>query len=312
MLEPNPKYAGPKPAFSKVIVKFVAEASARRLQLEQGDLDIAESLPGDQLDALRKEGAGKGIVVEDYPSFLVTYLYLNNKRPPLDKPEVRQAIVDAIDDGAIIDGITLGKAKPMAGPIPDGMWGADPALKPAAHDPAAAKALLKKAGVGSLKLNFLLSNKDPSWEPIALAVQANLAEVGGTVSLENIANATFRDRLGKGDFDIAVGNWSPDFSDPYMFMNYWFDSAKQGLSGNRSFYSNPKVDELVRKAATLPNQAERTKLYQEAQKLVIADAAYVYLFQRNSEVALRSDVKGYVYNPMLEQIYNLGEMTKTK
>lgn len=312
VLEPNPKYAGPKPAFSKVIVKFVAEASARRLQLEQGDLDIAESLPGDQLDALRKEGAGKGIVVEDYPSFLVTYLYLNNKRPPLDKPEVRQAIVDAIDDGAIIDGITLGKAKPMAGPIPDGMWGADPALKPAAHDPAAAKALLKKAGVGSLKLNFLLSNKDPSWEPIALAVQANLAEVGGTVSLENIANATFRDRLGKGDFDIAVGNWSPDFSDPYMFMNYWFDSAKQGLSGNRSFYSNPKVDELVRKAATLPNQAERTKLYQEAQKLVIADAAYVYLFQRNSEVALRSDVKGYVYNPMLEQIYNLGEMTKTK
>ena len=45
VLEPNPKYAGPKPAFSKVIVKFVAEASARRLQLEQGDLDIAESLP---------------------------------------------------------------------------------------------------------------------------------------------------------------------------------------------------------------------------------------------------------------------------
>ena len=139
-----------------------------------------------------------------------------------------------------------------------------------------------------------------------------LSEVGGTVSLENIANATFRERLGKGDFDIAVGNWSPDFSDPYMFMNYWFDSTKQGMSGNRSFYSNPKVDELVRKAAAESGQAERTKLYQEAQKIVIGDAAYVYLFQRNSEVAMRSDVKGFVYNPMLEQIYNLGEMSKAK
>jgi peptide/nickel transport system substrate-binding protein len=312
VLEPNPKYSGPKPAFSKVIVKLVGEASARRLQLEQGDLDIAESLPDDQLDALRKESAAKGIEVPDYPSLLVTYLYLNNKKPPLDKPEVRQAIVDAIDDGAIIDGILQGKAKAMAGPIPDGMWGADPSLKPAKHDPAAAKALLKKAGVGSLKLNFLLSNKDPNWEPIALATQANLAEIGGTVSLENIANATFRERLGKGDFDIAIGNWSPDFSDPYMFMNYWFDSAKQGLSGNRSFYSNPKVDELVRKAATLPDQAERTKLYQEAQKIVIADAAYVYLYQRNIELALNANVKGYVYNPMLEQIYNFETMTKTK
>ena len=58
--------------------------------------------------------------------------------------------------------------------------------------------------------------------------------------------------------------------------------------------------------------ALRTKLYQEAQKIVIGDAAYVYLFQRNSEVAMRSDVKGFVYNPMLEQIYNLGEMSKAK
>ncbi|HEV2677408.1 MAG TPA: ABC transporter substrate-binding protein [Aliidongia sp.] len=310
VLEPNPKFAGPKPPFSKVITKIVAEASARRLQLEGGDLDIAEDLPGDQLDALKK--AGNGITVSEYPSLKVTYLYLNNKRPPLDKPEVRRAIVAAIDDGAIIDGILLGKGKPMGGPIPEGMWGYDASIKPAAHDPAAAKALLKSAGAEKIKLSFVMSNKDPNWEPIALATQSNLAEVGATVSIENIANATFRERLGKGDFDIAIGNWSPDFSDPYMFMNYWFDSGKQGLSGNRSFYSNPKVDELVRKAAVESNQAERTKLYQEAQKITVADAAYVYLFQKNSQVALRSDVKGFVFNPMLEQIYNVDEMSKSK
>ena len=32
-------------------------------------------------------------------------------------------------------------------------------------------------------------------------------------------------------------------------MNFWFDSKLHGLPGNRAFYTNPKVDELIRAAA---------------------------------------------------------------
>ncbi|MDR3518810.1 MAG: ABC transporter substrate-binding protein [Azospirillaceae bacterium] len=306
-LEPNPDYSGPKPAFAKVIVKIVPEASARRLQLEGGDLDIAEDLPLDQVQALSKTA---GVDIGTYPSLRVTYLYLNNKKPPLDKPEVRRAIVKAIDTGAIIDGILLGNGKAMGGPIPDGMWGYDPTITPVTADVKEAKALLAKAGASGAKLSFALSDRDPNWQPIALAVQANLADAGVTVSLENLANATYRERLGKGEFDIAIGNWSPDFSDPYMFMNYWFDSSKQGLSGNRSFYSKAAVDDLIRKAAVAATQDERTGLYNQAQHIVVDDAAYVYLFQKNTQVAKRDTVKGYVFNPMLESIYNIDTMSK--
>lgn len=308
VLVPNPHYAGRKPRLSKVIVKIVPEASARRLQLEGGDLDIVDNLPLDQIKAVQKE---KAIKVATYPSLLVTYLYLNNKKAPLDNRDVRQAIVDAVDVKGIVDGVMLGNAKPMAGPIPDGMWGYDPALKPARLDVKAAKALLAKAHAAGTQLTFALSDHDPNWQPIALAVQSNLADAGLKVKLETIANATYRERLGKGDFDIAIGDWSPDFADPYMFMNYWFDSAKQGLSGNRSFYSNPVVDKLVRQAMVGTDQKVRAALYDKAQRIVVKDAAYVYLFQRNRQVAERSNVKGYVFNPMLEQIYNIADMWKS-
>ncbi|WKB35758.1 hypothetical protein QS257_20695 [Terrilactibacillus sp. S3-3] len=58
----------------------------------------------------------------------------------------------------------------------------------------------------------------------------------------------------------------PDFADPFAFMNYWYDSKNFGLAGNRAFYKNPKVDSLLRQAATTNNQSQRLKLYNDAQK----------------------------------------------
>jgi peptide/nickel transport system substrate-binding protein len=180
------------------------------------------------------------------------------------------------------------------------------------QDLAKAKAELAKAAVKPSKLTFLYSDRDPRWEPIALTLQANLAPLGIDVKLEKIAQAAYRERLGKGEFEIAVGNWSPDFADPYMFMNFWFDSKKQGMAGNRAFYSNSKVDTLIRTAASETVQAERVKLYKQAQDIVVQEAPYVLLYQKNSQIALRDSVSGFVFNPMLEQIYNLGSMSKTR
>lgn len=117
-------------------------------------------------------------------------------------------------------------------------------------------------------------------------------------------------RVGKGDYDIAIGNWSPDFADPYMFMNYWFESDKKGLPGNRSFYENSEVDKLLRNALATTDQTQRTRDYQQAQKIVIDDAAYVYLFQKNYQLAMNKEVKGFVFNPMLEQVFNINTMSK--
>lgn len=306
-MEPNPYFAGPKPAFKTVILKTIAEPSVRRLQLERGDLDIIEDMPEDQLGAL---GGKPGVVVRDFPSLRVTYLYLNNKKGPLTDVNARRAITEAVDYNGIVKGILKDKAKLLNGPIPDGMWGYDSSLPVMKQDMAAAKNSLSKAPQKITNLNYMYSDKDANWEPIGLTLQAALAPLGINLKLEKTANATLRERVGQADYDIAVGTWSPDFADPYMFMNFWFDSKMQGLQGNRSFYSNPEVDKLIREAAAVSDTAKRIELYQTAQKKVLDDSVYAYLYQKSYSLPMRDSVKGYVFNPMLEQVFNLGSMSK--
>ena len=307
VLVPNPHFAGSKPAFKRVSVKIISESSARRLQLEKGDVDIADSLPVDQFAALKKQGE---VAVYDYPALRVTYLYLNNSKAPLNQPDLRRAVSWATDYKGMVSGILGGNGKQMRGPIPEGMWGYDAGAMQYSLNLDKAKEAFGKVADKPKTLSFLYSDNDPNWEPIALSMQANLQTLGVNVKLEKLANATMRERIGKGDYDIAIGNWSPDFADPYMFMNYWFESDKKGLPGNRSFYANPQVDSLLKQAVSTPDQAERTQYYQQAQKVVIDEAAYDYLFQKNYQVGMNKAVKGYVFNPMLEQIFNISEMSK--
>ncbi|MGG5837060.1 ABC transporter substrate-binding protein, partial [Huaxiibacter chinensis] len=76
------------------------------------------------------------------------------------------------------------------------------------------------------------------------------------------------------------------------------------------WYENKEVDGLLQSALKTTDQAERTQYYQQAQKIVIDEAAYVYLFQKNYQLAMNKEVKGFVFNPMLEQVFNINTMSK--
>ncbi len=307
----NPKYAGPKPSITKAVFQIVSDPSAQRLQLEKGDVDIAEGITVDQLKPLE---SAPGITVVQKPSLLVDYVYLNvgKGNPALKSTQVRQAISYAIDYKGLIDASQQGMATQMRGPIPQGMWGHDDSLLQYSYDPAKAAQLLASAHVGTIApLTLLYSDHEPWWPTEALAIQANLQKVGIPVKLSKVEYATERQLLDKGQFDLALGVWSPDYADPYMFMNFWFDSKNGGLAGNRAFYSNPQVDSLIRKAAVTPDQATREQLYQQAQQIVVNDPPYVYLYQTNFLLPMRSNVTGFEFNPMLQGIYNLAQMNKS-
>jgi peptide/nickel transport system substrate-binding protein len=191
------------------------------------------------------------------------------------------------------------------------MWGHKDDLFQHTRDVSKAKSFLKKAGVADgLALTLIYSNRRSSWEQIATILQSNFADIGVTLKLELMANPTLRDRVDKGDFELCLGAWSPDFADPYMFMNFWFDSKLWGLPGNRSFYKNDAVDKLIRKAATVSDQGERTALYYKAQDIIMKDAPYIFLYQVQTIVPMRKNVRGYVYNPMLESMYNFENIWK--
>jgi peptide/nickel transport system substrate-binding protein len=252
------------------------------------------------------------LVVESNPSLYVDYVYMNNRKPPLDDVRVRQAISYAVDYKGLVDGVMHGQAVQMRGPVPQGLWGHDPDAFQYSYDLEKAKALLAEAGVKNLTLTYTFSQADPVWEPVGIALQAGLAQIGVKLELQNLADTAKRELAAQGKYDLAAGAWTPDYADPYMFMNYWFDPSRMGGPGNRAFYSNEKVAALVRQAAEITDQAQREKLYLEAQKLAIADAPYLLLLQKNDIFVRRAAVQGYVYNPMLLQVYNLAEMSKSE
>ncbi|MBC2713672.1 MAG: ABC transporter substrate-binding protein [Desulfosarcina sp.] len=308
VLEAKSNYWGGAPKVKKVVVRFMAESADRRMALERGDIDIAENILIDQIPALEKN---PDVAVQRYPSQLVEYVYINNQKSPLDNPKVRQALCYAVDYQGIIDYVLQGNGVQMRGPVPKGMWGHKSDLFQHTLDAAKAKSLLKEAGFGSgLNLTLIYSERRSSWEQIATILQSNFAQIGVTLKLQLMANPTLRDRVDKGDFELCLGAWSPDFADPFMFMNFWFDSKLWGLPGNRSFYKNDEVDALIRKAASIADQGQRTQLYQKAQEIIMDDAPYIFLYQVQTVVPMRKNVHGYVYNPMLESMYNFESISK--
>ncbi len=307
VLEAKADYWGGAPKIDKAIIRFMSESADRRMALERGDIDIAENILVDQIPALENHS---DIVVKRFPSQLVEYVYINCQKPVLADNRVRQALNYAIDYQGIIDHVLQGNGVQMRGPVPKGMWGHKEDVYQYSRNIDKAKALLKEAGAEGLSLTLIYSDRRAAWEQIATVMQSNFRDIGVDLKLELMANPTLRDRMDKGDFELCLGAWSPDFADPYMFMNFWFESDKWGLPGNRSFYKNEQVDALVKKAAVLSDQAERVKLYNEAQDIIMEDAPYIFLYQIQTIVPMRKNVTGYVYNPMLESMYNFESIAK--
>ncbi len=307
VMEARPGYWGGEPAIKRVIIRPMREASDRRLALEKGDIDITESILADQLPELEKN---PGVVVRRYDGQFVEYVYVNNKKPALADKRVRQALSYAVDYAGIIQFVLQGDGEQMRGPIPKGMWGYNPKAFQYSRNLDKARALLKEAGQEKLTLTLIYSERRAVWEQIATILQSNFADIGVTLKLELMANPTLRDRVAKADFDLCLGAWSPDYADPYMFANFWYETKHQGMAGNRAFYSNPKVDELLTKAASSTNHDERVKLYTEMQDIVIDDAPYILLYQLKAAIPMRKNVKGFVFNPMLESMYNFDGISK--
>src|SRR3989304_3122450 len=194
-------------------------------------------------------------------------------------------------------------------------WGRRPALRQVIirniPDPAVLRDLLER---GEVDMGEALTDDQldaiKGKPGITVTVRANLADGGIKVKIEGFARPTMRAKLDKADFDMATGFWTPDYPDADMFTWFWFYSKNGGLAGNRSFYSNPRMDELVVAQRQETDPAKRLALFRQIQKIAVDEAVYVYLHQAVYRIPMRSRVQGYVYNPMLLFMPNFSGISK--
>ncbi len=297
-LDANPDYWRGKPKAPRITYKIVPEAGARTAMLRSGEADIVMNISPNDLETLKKE-ANLTVVQKDSLSQVTSEM--RQTKPPFSDKRVRQAMNYALDRKAIVNDIMRGAGRVADSPGPPGVWGSV-SLPPYDYNPDKAKQLLKDAGYangfdGSL---FYVSGRWAGDEQVTQAMQAYWQAVGIKIKLQKVDNAGLDEMLSR-DPDTMAG-WTTMQIRTSSYLDYHlyrlFNTEATHMKGfQRSGYSNPKVDELLAKGRGSFDLKERQGYYEEAQKLIWDDAAFVWVFVQQNLMGARKEVSGYEFLP---------------
>ncbi|WP_341701871.1 ABC transporter substrate-binding protein [Ferrovibrio sp.] len=260
--------------------RFIADAGAMVTAILAGDLDaVPIGITGENVPQFEKD---KRFMVTIGSTEGETILTMNNKRKPLDDVRVRRAISHAIDRKAIIDGVNSGYGKAIGSWIPPhdaayvDMTGKYP------YDPAKAKALLKEAGVSNLELTLKLP-PPPYARRAGEVIAALLADVGITAKIENMEWAQWLDGVFKNkNYDLTIiSHVEPNdyvkFADPTY---YWQ-------------YDSKAAQDLIAKADSTLDKAERVRALQALQRQIAEDAVVGFLYNLPRIGVYKAGVTGF-------------------
>ena len=237
------------------------------------------------------------------PVLSTFYVAFNNKQPPFDDPKVRQAFAEAIDRQTLVDNI-LNNVVPLATSIlPPGMPSYNKDAKTLPFDPTAAKQLLQQSKyAGKLPpITFTTSGQGADVGPVDDAIlQMWKDNLGVDIQVQQVETATFYQDVRAGKYQMWDAGWEADYPDAQDFLDVNF-SSQSNL--NDAKYSNPQVDALLTQARTEQDATKRTQEYQQAEQLIINDAAWLPLFYDQSNEVVKPYVKGYDIPGMIIPIF---------
>ncbi|MDX6299200.1 MAG: peptide/nickel transport system substrate-binding protein [Nocardioidaceae bacterium] len=281
----NDRYWGTKPKLDGVTFTFVKDPTVALQNLQSDEVQWTDNLPPQQVSSLKKSS---DLTVQTAPSTDYWYVALNEARKPFDNVDVRRAVATAIDRDAITKAAKFGNATVNQTAIPkSSAYYVDYA--PYKHDPARAKQLLASAGVKNLKMDLMVTSEYPETVSAAQVIAAELKEVGITVRIRTLDFAQWLDEEGKGSFDSFMLGWLGNI-DPDEF---YYAQHHTGGTFNFQKYSNPKVDQLLDRARTETDQTKRKQEYDQAAKMIVDDASYIYLYNPDVVQGWSKKVSGY-------------------
>ena len=223
-----------------------------------------------------------------------TYYYgFNVEKEPFTDKRVRQAFNYAINREALIDLILDGRASPAKGVLPPGMFGYNEDLEGYEYNPAKAKALLKEAGYGSGLEVTLQYNTSLGHKRLAEALQAQFGQIGVKVNLHNVDWGVHLDTTERGEVPFFRMGWVVDYPDPDNFLFVLLHSKNIGPQGNYSRFNNPKFDALAEGARFEGDPEKRRNLYQLAEKIVVDEAPWLFIYHYTDHTLLKDFVRGY-------------------
>jgi len=292
---------GPKAKLDALVFSINKDPAVRLAKLRANECQVSAYPTPADLPGIRGDASLK---LMDQPGLNIGYLAFNTKKKPFDDKRVRQALSMALDRKAILDAVFLGAGQPARNLIPPTMWSYNDAVQPWPFDPAAAKKLLAEAGYPEgfetdLWAMPVQRPYNPDARRIAELMQSDLAKVGVKARVVSYEWGEYRKRIQAGEHSLAEFGWTGDNGDPDNFFVPLAGCAAARIGGgNIAKWCNPEFEALVDKAATLTGQAERAKLYEQAQVVMREEAPFFLIAHSIAYQPMRNNVTGYVMSPL--------------
>jgi dipeptide transport system substrate-binding protein len=295
-----PDYYAGKAKIDDLVFAITPDSSVRWAKLQKGECHVMPYPNPADLDAMRKH---PDIKVLEQAGLNVGYLAFNVTKKPFDDVRVRKAISMAIDKKAIIDGVYLSTGLAAKNPIPPSMWSYNNATKDDVFDQAAAKKLLAQAGLPNGFSTDLWAMPvqrpyNPNAKRIAELMQADLAKIGVKAEIKSFEWGEYRKRMQNGEHQLGMLGWTGDNGDPdnFLYTLLGCEAAKPG-GGNVSKFCFKPLDDILVKAKQVSSQAERTKLYQQAQVIIKEQAPWFTIAHAVQLKPVRKEVVDFKLSP---------------
>lgn len=344
ILEANPNFrklvinGQTLPKVGRVEVSIIEEEQPLWLAFVNKQLDISgipqaalqEALlidPKNPLNVkLQDKYAKQGIQLERKKDLEITYQFFNMQDPVVggdakEKIALRRAIAMAFPRSETIAAIRRGQAVPVNYVIPEGVAGYNPAFKGAVkYDPAAANALLDRFGykVGADGLRTLPDGKPLSiematgtsgidkqwneyWQKAFDSLKIKLTFKYGKWNELNKANRQNKLQM----WGLA---WGADYPDGENFMQLLY--GKNAGDANSANFKNAEYDRLFEASLKLPHGAERNKLYDAMNKIVVAQQPWIFGDTRVRSQLAHRYVKNFKLHPLLNTTWRYIDLQK--
>jgi peptide/nickel transport system substrate-binding protein len=302
----NPSYWRGKPKLERIEYETVPDENTILTEIRTHEADLQFNAATAQYPMLT---GIEGVKVTLTPFTSYNQIAFNLRNPILSDVRVRRALAYATDSGALIAKVAHGVAMPADSDQPPFLWAHNERLKPYAHDPAAARALLDQAGWRPgpggvrvkdgkrLTLTLASATGSATGKAVAVLLQSWWRDVGVDLQIKYYQTALYFATAGaggiiqNGKYDVALFSWinGVDPDDSTQFMCDQFPPAGQ----NTNYWCNPEVDRAEAVALSSNDRTVRKKAYDRIQELMVEDVPFIpQWFSRRIDV-FNSDLKNY-------------------
>lgn len=234
------------------------------------------------------------------PELSFSYIGFNHTRPPFDDANLRRAFSMALDKDRLVSLVFKDMMERADGILPPGIPGFNENLKGLEFDVEQAKALIASSSYGSVEDLPPITITTMGWGGlVSSSLEAVIHEwrqnLGVEVTVRQLEPEWLLYHLKEEKDDMYLLGWVADYPHPQNFLELLFRTGEENNAGE---YSNPEVDDLLERAGVELDYDASLALYQEAEQMMVEDAACIPLWFPKNYYLVKPYVSGYELTPM--------------